>query len=433
MKTILIVDDDSIIATVYRYKLSSEGFVVKVVRSGEAAIQFVENETPDLIILDWMLPQMDGIGVLKILRSRPATQQTPVILFSNSFLQLQKEEALAAGANRCIDKSNFTSKQMIELIAELILTKDEIQATGVKENLEREAINAQSIVKPSGMQKTDTEIQTSREVKSSTGIAESLQFQTTMIKQISELVPEWLEAFQKNIDKCAFTKDSNAKTIYLKNISQIAHTICGHTATVNMTHISHVASGIVALSKLLSSTPTKINSSSIRTLAQAMDLTLALIRRMQPNHPTTLNPTLILGVDDSEIQRKLIANSLLKVKLRAVVVEDAEFALRLAGENTFDLFFLDIEMPGMNGFELCAKLRAMPQHDSVPVIFVTAHTDFQSHSRSILSGGNDFICKPYIDIELGVKALIYLMINQFQVSTKEMRQIVSKIESDIVW
>ena len=66
-------------------------------------------------------------------------------------------------------------------------------------------------------------------------------------------------------------------------------------------------------------------------------------------------------------------------------------------------------MPGMNGFELCKRLRAMPLHAKTPVIFVTALGGFESRAKSSLSGGDDFIGKPFSYIELAVKGLIYVL------------------------
>ena len=63
----------------------------------------------------------------------------------------------------------------------------------------------------------------------------------------------------------------------------------------------------------------------------------------------------------------------------------------------------------MNGFDLCKKLRAMPLHAKTPVIFVTALSGFESRAKSSLSGGDDFIGKPFSYIELAVKGLIYVL------------------------
>jgi DNA-binding response OmpR family regulator len=82
--------------------------------------------------------------------------------------------------------------------------------------------------------------------------------------------------------------------------------------------------------------------------------------------------------------------------------------------NPFDLAFLDVDMPGMTGFELCSKLRALPMHKKTPVVFVTNLSDFNSRTSSMMAGGNDFIAKPFLFIELTVKALIHVLRGKLQ-------------------
>jgi DNA-binding response OmpR family regulator len=66
-------------------------------------------------------------------------------------------------------------------------------------------------------------------------------------------------------------------------------------------------------------------------------------------------------------------------------------------------------MPGMDGFELCTKIRALPTNKTTPIIFVTSLTDFKSRAKSSLSGGTDLIAKPFMFIELTVKALTHVL------------------------
>src|SRR5207249_12206363 len=98
-----------------------------------------------------------------------------------------------------------------------------------------------------------------------------------------------------------------------------------------------------------------------------------------------------------------------KAKLNAVASEEPGAACDLLTEDHYDLVFLDVDMPGMNGFELCTKLRGLPYYKNTPVVFVTSLTDFESRANSTMSGGNDLIAKPFLFIELGVKALVYLL------------------------
>ena len=73
---------------------------------------------------------------------------------------------------------------------------------------------------------------------------------------------------------------------------------------------------------------------------------------------------------------------------------------------------MHIEMPRIDGFELCRRLRLLPGYQQTPVIYVTAHDDFEHRAKSALSGGDDFISKPVLSMELAVKALTQLVKRQ---------------------
>ena len=104
--------------------------------------------------------------------------------------------------------------------------------------------------------------------------------------------------------------------------------------------------------------------------------------------------------------------SLFSSKKTILIVEDepdiAEgMKARLMLEK-FDLIFLDVGMPKMSGFELCTRLRSLPNYKKTPVVFVTSLNDFETKANSTMSGGNDCIAKPFLFIELAVKALVYI-------------------------
>ncbi|HXE42924.1 MAG TPA: response regulator, partial [Candidatus Baltobacteraceae bacterium] len=160
--------------------------------------------------------------------------------------------------------------------------------------------------------------------------------------------------------------------------------------------------------------PKNINSSTIRTVAASVDFLGFLFERAtQPDKQELPSPN-ILVVDDEPISRRAVIYALEKAKLPSINAEDAATALKLLEEKNFDLVFLDVDMPGMTGYELCAKLRNMPQYKKTPVVFVTALSDFDSRTSSMMAGGNDFIAKPFLFIELTVKALIHVLRSALQ-------------------
>jgi DNA-binding response OmpR family regulator len=77
-----------------------------------------------------------------------------------------------------------------------------------------------------------------------------------------------------------------------------------------------------------------------------------------------------------------------------------------------------VDMPSMNGFELCTRIRTLPSYARTPVVFVTALNDLENRANSSMSGGNDFITKPFLFIELTVKALVHVMRSRLESNRK---------------
>jgi PleD family two-component response regulator len=159
----------------------------------------------------------------------------------------------------------------------------------------------------------------------------------------------------------------------------------------------------------LDSPPKNLNSSTLRTVASAVDFLGLLFERGIPTGLQESPAPKVLVVDDEAISRRAVVYALEKAKLKSVDLEDPAVAYDLLRESSFDLIILDVDMPGMNGFELCTKLRTLPAYNKTPVVFVTGLNDFESRANSTVSGGNDFIAKPFLFIELAVKALVYVL------------------------
>jgi two-component system, sensor histidine kinase and response regulator len=107
MVDVLVVDDNRDCCTALVRLVSHLGGAADWVLSGAAAIQYVLKQPPKLVFLDWMMPEMDGLGVLCALRSTPALRDLPVIVFSAACQPSVKQAALKAGAQGFIVKGNF--------------------------------------------------------------------------------------------------------------------------------------------------------------------------------------------------------------------------------------------------------------------------------------------------------------------------------------
>ncbi|MEQ1861391.1 MAG: response regulator [Chthoniobacteraceae bacterium] len=185
-------------------------------------------------------------------------------------------------------------------------------------------------------------------------------------------------------------------------------------------HVQHFAersrvSGFLALHRLshafaelaqdLYRFPEQVNPSTLRTISQTIDLLGILLK--QKNYARLKDPTQakVFAVEDDAENCDAIRMALETVFMRTRYSQEPAIALAELGSDHYDLIFLDVALPDMNGFELCKHIRELPNHAHTPVVFLTGLTTMENRVQSSLSGANDFIGKPFNLHELGVKAI----------------------------
>ena len=111
---LLIVEDDKFLRDLATQKLIQENFAVHAAVDGEQGIALAEKELPQVVLLDILLPGIDGFEVLKRIRANPALKDTRVIMLSNFGQREDVEKALSSGADQFLVKANFTLDEIIE-------------------------------------------------------------------------------------------------------------------------------------------------------------------------------------------------------------------------------------------------------------------------------------------------------------------------------
>lgn len=115
-KKILLVEDDMALASVYRSRLELEGFEVDHVANGELALSKIIEFKPDLVVLDAMMPKINGFDVLDIVRNTPETTNTRVIMLTALSQPKDKERAESLGADDYLVKSQVVIGDVVERI-----------------------------------------------------------------------------------------------------------------------------------------------------------------------------------------------------------------------------------------------------------------------------------------------------------------------------
>jgi CheY-like chemotaxis protein len=113
---VLIVDDDAFLSGIYATKLELEGFQVVAARDGEEGLKQAAAEIPAIILLDVLMPKLDGFETLKRLKMDPATKDIPVIMLTNLGQKEDIEQALQDGAIDYLIKAHFVPAEAVDKI-----------------------------------------------------------------------------------------------------------------------------------------------------------------------------------------------------------------------------------------------------------------------------------------------------------------------------
>lgn len=120
MKTILLVEDEPTLQKTLSLALTQEGYEVKSALDGEIGLRLARETKPNIILLDLILPKMDGFEVLDELKKNDETKDIPVIVLTNLESSQDIEKALSLGASNYLVKANYDLKDVVEKVKDNI-------------------------------------------------------------------------------------------------------------------------------------------------------------------------------------------------------------------------------------------------------------------------------------------------------------------------
>lgn len=357
-------------AEIYRDSFEREGFSAEIASDGAIAIQRLKGNPPDLVLLDLMMPNVNGVEVLKHIRAQESTRSLPVIVMSNALAGKLGQQAASAGATRLFAKNACGPKRLVKEACDILATI------------------------PNSTEKANSNPDLTRSL-------------VELRKNVTSGIPQRVAEI-RDLLQTAAADGSMVSQKALLDLHRVIHQLAGTVSFAGFSAMAQLACALEMLFKEFYGMPKRINHSSLRTASQGVEVLAELSERSAKNAEEPMPSSLVLVVDDDPVSRKTITTALEHTHLRAVCVDDPIFAFRLAEENRFDLIFMDVELPGMDGFRACHKIQATRANAETPVIFLTTHDDVHTRVRCNSSGAADFITKPVWLTELGVKALTHL-------------------------
>ena len=398
-RTILFVEDDAVVLTTYRNLLQREGFHIESAQDGLEALKALSQATPDLVVLDLMLPKFDGADVLKFIRADPRLKIIPIIIFSNVQITDFAEDAIT----RQLRKSDCTPSLLIQTIQEMLIAASASvpNATNAVRTDYAPAIQLHMANDGSAGEHNDDATEVPADKTSPTkGRAEFLKDAPADIAKVREHCLAYIKA--------------PASAAKLEPLCQSVHSLSANAGKAGCARMALLTKAFDMLLSKIASKPSRVTPSILQTLAEAVDCLGLLLKSDEVGSTEAAPRAKVLAVDDDTVCNHVIVNTLKRANLDIVSVEDSLEGLKLLQTNHYDLVLLDIDMPKLTGFEVCEKLRALPHYKTTPVIFVTAHSNFGNRTQGVLSGGNYFITKPVDPLELALKVTIHLFKAQVQ-------------------
>jgi CheY-like chemotaxis protein len=387
-KKILFVEDEPVAQSVYQNRLQRGGFETLFAKDGEVALSSLSQGRPDLLVLDLLLPGVKGEEVLRRIRSEDRLKEMPVLILSNDHVAGLSQRAMESGATRGMLKAECTPARLLETV--------------------RDMLGYASAFDLSDKPVTDESQSQAFAAAAEEAFADEVNLKETRAEFIRK-APAEVASIREHCLAYVKASSPEARLEPLNQLFQQVRFFATRAGLSGCARIALLTSAFEALLFEIALKPERANASTSQTVAQAVDCLERLCQKSDAGIGEPHLKAKVLIVDDDPVNNLAMVAALKRVRFEPVSIEDPLKAIPMAEATSYDIVLLDINMPGMNGFELCEKLRALPQYKETPIVFVTASGDFQDRARGILSGGNDLIVKPVSPVELVLKTTMRLI------------------------
>ena len=206
----------------------------------------------------------------------------------------------------------------------------------------------------------------------------------------------------------AFTKTPNDLSLLNELHCHVA-SLAERARVTSLVAVQRLCISFADLTRGMYETPEQVNPSTLRTVHQTIEFLVALMKEKDLALVKDPATAMIYAVDDDLGNCESIALAMEESGMRTTYQLEPIAALGDLSSGRYDLIFLDVNLPGMDGFELCKQIRCLPVHEKTPIVFLTGLATLENRVQSSLSGGNDFIAKPFNLYELSVKAITLLL------------------------
>ena len=393
----LVVDDDLVSRHALSFALSKAFSQPDLAVDGSSALVKVDEQAYDVIFLDVQMPGMDGFEVCLKIRETVLNRRAPVVFVSVQNDFAARANSTLSGGNDLFGKPFLTFEITVKALTLALQGRlhgraiereraGDLMEPLLKTFAPEPALAAAIITLPPSRRPLATEEFTRA-------------FLARAMKHLDPLrdICRQLPSATDEVARQALLVDG-----FLRINSLVAPDGAG------LVHPAYqMCVALEGLFKKLLESAKNSSASTLGTIATAMEILPELCGPEMKTNFASAPPIELLVVDDDLVARRVIVGALQTAFRRPENVESGADALTLAAEKPFDVIFLDVVMPEMDGFETCLKIRSTIPNATTPIIFVTAKTDFDARAELARTGGNDLLAKPFLTAEITLKALTF--------------------------
>ena len=221
-----------------------------------------------------------------------------------------------------------------------------------------------------------------------------------------------IRAMRKSL--AAFDQMSGSES--LNELFTNAQALADQAGTDEAKVLHRVSTSLASMLHELYLMPEQMTPSAIETVDEAIGFLASIEKRENLDEVVNLDTARVYIVDDDPGVCETVASAIRAVGLAVQTTQLPGEALGELARNSYDLLVLDVQLPELNGFELCSHIRTMELHTDTPIVFLSGDGSMENRVQSSMRGGNDFISKPFNFHEMGLKILVRILRRQLSMS-----------------
>ncbi len=405
IRNILVVDDDSVVREYLSDLLEEEDYRVVTVSGGGDALDTISAYLPDVVVLDLMMPDVDGFTVLNRLKSAPATHDLPVIVLTAKDLTPEERILLAEATERVITKGAMDKSHLLkELEASLAQLEQKAAEKGaqdkprilVVEDNDVAALQIRTVLEDNGY-----------DVLVATGGAEALATFSQVLPDavVLDLMMPEIDGFQvlEQIRSTPWTATLPVLVLTAKELTAADRARLKHNDVQEM-----IQKGAMNRDELVAQVGRLVHrlpmGGQLPPAKKEEGANVVSDSDKSSDGQVSSSEKTILIVEDNPDSMFTITEILDEMGLAYIKAQDGAEGVRMAEEAKPDLIIMDIQLPGLSGLDATKQIRGIEEISKTPIIAMTAKAMKGDKEKTLAAGCDAYMSKPLVASD--VRALI---------------------------